>query len=142
VSESSRPDIGPRPFGAWLSALGFEIEEISGTRVVGHLEATPAHHTPFGVVHGGVYATIVESTGSLGASAAVADRGQFSVGVNNSTDFLRPMVEGRLDVVAVPILQGRVQQLWSVEFTRHEDGKLIAQGRLRVQNVPRPPAES
>ena len=122
--------------------MGFVIEEISGARVVGHLDVTPAHHTPFGVVHGGVYATIVESAGSLGASAAVAERGQFSVGVNNSTDFLRPMVEGRLDVVALPILQGRIQQLWSVQFTRHDDGKLIAQGRLRLQNVPRPPAES
>jgi 1,4-dihydroxy-2-naphthoyl-CoA hydrolase len=142
MSGSEGPDIGPGPFGAWLVAMGFEIEEVSGTRVVGHLEVTPAHHTPFGVVHGGVYATIVESTGSLGASAAVADRGQFSVGVNNSTDFLRPMVEGRLDVVASPILQGRVQQLWSVDLTRHDDGKLIAQGRLRVQNVPRPPAET
>jgi len=125
-----------------LAAMGFVIEEISGARVVGHLDVTPAHHTPFGVVHGGVYATIVESAGSLGASAAVAERGQFSVGVNNSTDFLRPMVEGRLDVVALPILQGRIQQLWSVQFTRHDDGKLIAQGRLRLQNVPRPPAES
>ena len=142
MSDTSGSEIGPRPFGAWLAAMGFVIEEISGARVVGHLDVTPAHHTPFGVVHGGVYATIVESAGSLGASAAVAERGQFSVGVNNSTDFLRPMVEGRLDVVALPILQGRIQQLWSVQFTRHDDGKLIAQGRLRLQNVPRPPAES
>lgn len=130
--------IGPKAPGAWLDALGFEIEELTGTRVAGHLDVTPDHHTPWGVVHGGVFATIVESTASLGASAAVADRGQFAVGVNNSTDFLRPVVGGRVDVVASPILQGRVQQLWSVEFTRHDDGKLIAQGRLRVQNVPMP----
>ncbi len=133
--------IRPRAPGAWLAALGFEIEELTGTRVVGHLDATPDHHTPWGVVHGGVFATIVESTASLGASAAVVDRGQFAVGVHNSTDFLRPMVTGRMDVVALPILQGRVQQLWSVEFTRHDDGKLIAQGRLRVQNVPMPSTE-
>jgi acyl-coenzyme A thioesterase PaaI-like protein len=71
----------------------------------------------------------------------VADRGQFAVGVHNSTDFLRPTVIGRIDVVAQPILQGRVQQLWSVDFTRHDDGKLVAQGRLRVQNIPRPSTE-
>ena len=138
TTEPSGLTIGPKAPGAWLDALGFEIEELTGTRVAGHLDVTPDHHTPWGVVHGGVFATIVESTASLGASAAVADRGQFAVGVNNSTDFLRPVVGGRVDVLASPILQGRVQQLWSVEFTRHDDGKLIAQGRLRVQNVPMP----
>jgi hypothetical protein len=28
--------------------------------------------------------------------------------------------------------------VWSVEFTRHGDKKLVAQGRLRLQNVPMP----
>jgi uncharacterized protein (TIGR00369 family) len=130
--------VPPRTPGGWLGALGFEIEELTGTRVVGHLDVTTDHHTPWGVVHGGVFATIVETSGSLGASAAVADRGQIAVGVHNSTDFLRPTVVGRIDVVAQPILQGRVQQLWSVDFSRHDDGKLVAQGRLRVQNVPLP----
>jgi 1,4-dihydroxy-2-naphthoyl-CoA hydrolase len=134
--------IGPRPLGAWLAALGFQMEELGGTLVVGHLDVRPDHHTPWGVVHGGVFATIVESTASLGASAAVADRGQFAVGVHNSTDFLRPVIDGRLDVVASPILQGRIQQLWSVEFRRHDDTKLVAQGRLRLQNVPLPEASA
>jgi uncharacterized protein (TIGR00369 family) len=136
---SDRPFVPPTS-GSWLEALGFQIEVLDGTRVVGHLDVTPDHHTPWGVVHGGVYATIVETTASLGASAAVADRGQFAVGVHNATDFLRPVVDGRLDVVALPILQGRTQQLWSVEFTRHDDGKLVAQGQLRLQNVPLPGA--
>ena len=130
--------IGPSSIGSWLVALGFQMEELTGSRVVGHLDVTPDHHTPWGVVHGGVFATIVESTCSLGASAAVADRGQFAVGVCNTTDFLRPVVDGRMDVVAEPVLQGRIQQVWSVEFTRHDDGKLVAQGRLRLQNVPLP----
>jgi acyl-coenzyme A thioesterase PaaI-like protein len=47
-----------------------------------------------------------------------------------------------VDVVASPILQGRVQQLWSVELTRHDDHKLVAQGRLRLQNVPIPTPEA
>jgi 1,4-dihydroxy-2-naphthoyl-CoA hydrolase len=137
-SEPQSPTVAPRPAGDWLVALGFEIEELTGTRVAGHLDVTVDHHTPWGVVHGGVFATIVESTGSLGASAAVVDRGQYAVGVHNSTDFLRPVVDGRVDVVAAPVIQGRTQQLWAVEFTRHDDGKLIAQGRLRLQNVPMP----
>jgi acyl-coenzyme A thioesterase PaaI-like protein len=60
------------------------------------------------------------------------------VGVSNSTDFLRPVKEGRVDVVAEPIIQGKIQQLWQVVITRSEDGKEVARGQVRLQNVPLP----
>jgi 1,4-dihydroxy-2-naphthoyl-CoA hydrolase len=129
---------GVGPSGSWLEDLGLCLDEASGTGVRGHLDLGPRHHTPWGVVHGGVYATIVESAASVGASLAVRPRGQIAVGVHNATDFLRSMTEGRVDVVATPIQQGRVQQLWDVAITRGGDATLVAQGRLRLQNVPRP----
>jgi uncharacterized protein (TIGR00369 family) len=122
-----------------VRATGLELTEVTGSRVAGHIEVGPQHHTPWGVVHGGVYCTVVESAASIGASTAVAGQGQFSVGVNNSTDFLRPMTTGRLDVVAEPVQQGRTLQLWLVTLTR-EDGKLVARGQVRLQNVPLPGA--
>jgi 1,4-dihydroxy-2-naphthoyl-CoA hydrolase len=87
-------------------------------------------------VHGGVYATAVESACSIGASAAVYDVGQLAVGLSNTTDFVRAHRQGRLEVRAVPVHQGRTGQLWQCDITR-EDGKLVAQGRVRLQNVPR-----
>jgi 1,4-dihydroxy-2-naphthoyl-CoA hydrolase len=126
------------PAGAWLEALGMVLEELSGTRVTAHLDLGPQHHTPWGVVHGGIYTTLIESVASVGASAAVFERGEFAVGVHNATDFLRSMRAGRVDIVAEPAIQGRVQQLWEVNITRHDDGKMIAQGRVRLQNVPLP----
>jgi uncharacterized protein (TIGR00369 family) len=125
------------PGGAFVQGMGLELDEISGTRVAGHVDAGANHHTPWGVVHGGLYASVIETVASVGASVAVEDRGQFAVGVNNQTDFLRPHTEGRLFVVAEPIQQGRTLQLWGVEITR-EDGKVIARGQLRLQNVPLP----
>jgi uncharacterized protein (TIGR00369 family) len=124
---------------AFVAATGLELTEVTGTRVAGHIEVGPQHHTPWGVVHGGVYWTVVESAASVGASTAVADRGQFSVGVNNSSDFLRPMTAGRLDVVAEPVQQGKTLQLWLMTLTR-DDGKLVARGQVRLQNVPLPGA--
>lgn len=124
------------PAGAWLQEHGLVLDEISGTRVTAHLDLSARHHTPWGVVHGGVYTTAIESVASVGASAAVFELGQFAVGVNNSTDFLRAMREGRVDIIAEPIIQGRVQQLWRVTITRREDGKAVAQGQVRLQNVP------
>jgi uncharacterized protein (TIGR00369 family) len=125
---------------AFVAATGLALTEVTGARVAGHIEVGPQHHTPWGVVHGGVYCTVVESAASVGASTAVAERGQFSVGVNNSTDFLRPMIAGRLDIVAEPIQQGKTLQLWLVTLTRAEDGKLVARGQVRLQNVPLPGA--
>ena len=122
----------------FVAATAFEPAEMTGSRVTGTAELGPDQHTPWGVVHGGVFSAIIESAASIGASVAVRDRGQFAVGVNNSTDFLRPMVEGEVEIVAKPIWQGRSQQLWGVEIARSSDGKLIARGQLRLSNLPRP----
>lgn len=124
------------PGGAWLQDHGLMLDEVSESRVTAHLELSARHHTPWGVVHGGVYTTAVESVASIGASAAVFAQGQFAVGLNNSTDFLRSMREGMVDIVGEPIIQGRTQQLWRVTITRREDGKAIALGQVRLQNVP------
>jgi 1,4-dihydroxy-2-naphthoyl-CoA hydrolase len=137
---SALPPIDRASASAFVAATGFEITEATGTRVTGHVDLGPEHHTPWGVVHGGAYCTIVEGAASVGASAAVAERGQFAVGVNNNTDFLRPMTIGRLEVLAEPIQQGKTLQLWLVTLTRAEDGKLVARGQVRLQNVPLPGA--
>jgi 1,4-dihydroxy-2-naphthoyl-CoA hydrolase len=123
---------------AFLAALGMEFESVEPGRVVASIELGPDQHTPWGVVHGGAYTTAIESAASVGASAAVLDRGQFAVGVNNITDFLRPLVRGRVNIVAEPIHQGATQQLWQVTVSRAEDGKLVARGQVRLQNVPLP----
>ncbi|MEV3959300.1 PaaI family thioesterase [Nocardia sp. NPDC050193] len=108
----------------------------AGTGVRGHVDLGPDHRTPRGVVHGGVYATIVESAAGLGAGAAVVDRGEFAVGVHNATDFLRPATAVRASVAAEPLRQGRTQQLWQVIIT--DSGKALARGQVRLQNIPLP----
>ena len=122
----------------FVRVAGLRFDEVGGDGVRGSIELDERHHTPWGVVHGGVYTAAVESAASVGASTAVRERGQFAVGVSNTTDFLRPITEGRVDVAAEPIMQGKVQQLWQVVITRAEDGKEVARGQVRLQNVPLP----
>ena len=130
-------DLSAGAASRFLAAAGLMVDSASGTRVAGHIDLGPDHHTPWGVVQGGVYATAVESAAGLGASLAVRDRGQFAVGVHNATDFLRPATSGRAEVIAEPLQQGRVQQLWLVTIT-DERGRALARGQLRLQNVPLP----
>lgn len=138
---------GPNPDGlpldprdgasAFVAAAGLMITTVRPDRFEGYIELGEAHHQPWGIVHGGVYASAVESAASLGASAFAAEKGQYAVGVNNNTSFLRPLTAGRVEVTAWPIQQGRTQQLWQVEII-DQKGRLIATGQLRVANVALP----
>ena len=133
------PDLSPEALSPFLRVSGLVFADITRTEVTGSVAAGPDHHTPWGVVHGGLYATAVESATSVGASLAVADEGMFAVGLTNQTEFIRAHTQGRLIVKAWPIHQGRTGQLWQCDITR-EDGKLVAQGRVASRTCPcRPP---
>jgi uncharacterized protein (TIGR00369 family) len=119
----------------FMRLLEIEFDERSPTRVTGSVAADERHHQPWGLVHGGLYTAVVETFATTGAFEAIKDRGQQAVGVSNTTDFVRPHTRGRLDVVAIPIHQGRTQQLWQVEIRRPEDHKLVARGQVRLQNI-------
>jgi uncharacterized protein (TIGR00369 family) len=120
----------------FLRLLGIHFDEVGPSRVTGWFEAGPQHHQPFGILHGGILSSVVETFASVGAWTAIRDSGRAAVGVSNSTDFLRSTTSGRLDVVAVAIHQGSTQQLWDVVITR-ADGKDVARGRVRLANVER-----
>jgi 1,4-dihydroxy-2-naphthoyl-CoA hydrolase len=121
---------------AFMRATGLHLSEVGGAKVNGFIDVGPEHHQPTGIVHGGVYATAVEEAASFGATLAVRPLGQQAVGVANTTNFIRPISTGRVLVEALPLHQGRTQQLWEVRITRQEDGKLVAIGQVRLQNIP------
>lgn len=116
--------------------VGTRIVEASGSRVVALVEVAPHLHQPTGIVHGGVHATLVETTASVGASLWLGDDG-YAVGITNSTDFLRSVSEGTLRVEATPLQQGRTMQLWQVSIT-DEQQRPVAVGRLRLMNRTAP----
>ena len=119
----------------FMRLLEIEFDERGPTRVTGSVAADERHHQPWGLVHGGLYTSVVETFATSGAFEAVKDQGMQAVGVSNQTDFLRPHRSGRLNVIATPIHQGRTQQLWLVEIRRPEDDKLVARGQVRLQNI-------
>jgi 1,4-dihydroxy-2-naphthoyl-CoA hydrolase len=119
----------------FMALLDVEFYERTPTRVSGSIAADERHHQPWGIVHGGLYTTAIETFATTGAHEAVKDSGRQAVGVANTTDFLRPHRTGRLQVLAVPVHQGATQQLWQVDLRRPDDDKLVARGQVRLQNV-------
>ncbi|MEO6885089.1 MAG: PaaI family thioesterase [Jatrophihabitantaceae bacterium] len=114
-------------------AAGFQYTEAGADRVVIEWDITPTLHQPYGIVHGGVYCTAIESAASMGAACWFGERGTV-VGVSNHTDFLRAVSQGHLRAVATPIHRGRSQQLWLVEVSDDQD-RLVARGQVRLQNL-------
>lgn len=102
----------------------------------GRIAIEDIHHQPYGVVHGGVYCMMIETLASTGAALWAMEQGMAgAVGLSNKTDFIRATTDGVLLGRATPIHRGRTQQLWQVDITREADGKLAAQGQVRMQNV-------
>jgi 1,4-dihydroxy-2-naphthoyl-CoA hydrolase len=116
--------------------IGLRLTSATGDEVVAQLPVAPHLHQPYGIVHGGVYSSVVETTASVGAALWFEGRGQV-VGVSNHTNFLRSVREGELEVRATPVHRGRTQQLWSVRVTDASD-RLVAQGEVRLANITEP----
>lgn len=120
-------------FGA--RGVGLVWDRLSAARGEAHVDVTPDLHQPAGIVHGGVWCTVVESMASVMAMFHALRDGRTVVGVHNATDFLRPVDSGRVDGVATPVQVGRTQQLWLVELTRTVDGRAVARGQIRLAAV-------
>jgi uncharacterized protein (TIGR00369 family) len=113
--------------------LGTEFVEVTGDRVVLRCGIKPHLHQPYGIVHGGVYCSLVETAASVAAATWLADKGNV-VGVANHTNFIRATREGTLTITATPVQRGRRQQLWQVDI-EDDSGRLVARGEVRLANL-------
>ncbi|MFG1714832.1 PaaI family thioesterase [Micromonospora sp. NPDC049203] len=123
----------PNLTGGFVALLGLTFDEVSGDRVVIRWKVRPELHQPYGIQHGGVYCSVVETAASIGGALWLGDKGNV-VGVSNQTDFLRAVRDGELTAVGTPVHRGRSQQLWLVEIA-DADGRLVARGQVRLQNL-------
>ena len=121
--------------------IGIEFEEVGPDRCVLTLDIDERHHQPYGLVHGGIYCTLAETAASVGGAMYAMSQGmQGAVGVSNSTDFYRSTREGTIRAVATPIHRGRSQQVWQIEMTNVDDGRLVSRSQVRLHNVVDPTA--
>ncbi|MEE6177432.1 PaaI family thioesterase [Mycobacterium sp. 050134] len=132
------PDAVPPPnFTApFDTELGLRFTEVTPDGARAELEVQPKLLQPMGLVHGGVYCSIVESMASVSAYAWLNAQGGGGnvVGVNNNTDFLRSIGSGMVYGTTEPIHRGRRQQLWLVTITDDKD-RVVARGQVRLQNL-------
>ncbi|OBF35840.1 esterase [Mycobacterium sp. ACS1612] len=115
--------------------LGVEYLELTGDGGRARLQIKDKLLQPWGIVHGGVYCSIVEGLASISGQVWLSENGGgHVVGVNNNTDFLRAISAGTVTAASTPIHRGRRQQLWLITITDDND-RVVARGQVRLQNI-------
>ena len=128
------PDFPPP--GGFDDLYGLELLEVADELVTARVAVRDKLRQPFGLVHGGVLATIAETLASLGTAAVVVPEGSAAMGLSNNTSFLRPIVDGTIHARAIRRHRGRTTWIWDVEIT-DDDGRLCAMTRMTIAVRPR-----
>ncbi|MDX2453054.1 PaaI family thioesterase [Desulfosarcina sp.] len=117
--------------GGFNNALGLQFTKADPDEYVAEMEITDRHLQPYGLVHGGVYAGMIETLCSTGAALTVWGESKTTVGLENNTSFLKAVRGGRLRCTARPLLLGKRTHVWEAGI--HDDqGRLVASGRIRL----------
>ena len=118
--------------------IGIEYLEHTEGVVRARVEVTDRVRQPYGIVHGGVHATIAETICSYATAIGVGADGKIAMGQSNATTFMRPIDKGHVNAEARTLHRGRTTWIWDVDIT-DDDGRLCAVVRMTVAvRDPRP----
>ncbi len=118
----------------WNAAMGVRLVRATADEVTAEVEIGPPHHQAYGIVHGGVYAGLIETASSVGAALWARRNNQSVVGLENHTSFLHAVRQGRLSVTARPLMRGRRTQVWQATVTDGA-GRMVAEGKVRLMSL-------
>jgi uncharacterized protein (TIGR00369 family) len=120
-----------RTLDGYNRALGLRFVSVTEDEVVAELDVGPQHLQPYGLVHGGVYASMAETVCSVGAGVNALADGRSTVGLENHTSFLKGVRGGTIRATAKPLVKGRRTHVWQATITDAE-GKTAATGQVRL----------
>ena len=92
---------------------------------------------PYGILHGGVYSTLVESLCSYATAVSVWEEGKIAMGQSIECSFLRPVSSGHIEVRANTRHRGRTTWVWQAEV-RDDDDRLCALAKMTMAVRPAP----
>lgn len=92
---------------------------------------------PYGIVHGGVYSTLVEGLCSYATAVAVYGEGKIAMGQSIEVSFLRPVSAGHAEVRAVARHRGRTTWIWQAEFLDAQE-RLCGLAKMTMAVRPAP----
>ena len=117
--------------GGFNELLGLRFTSVEYDEIVAEVNVGPHLWQPYGLVHGGVYASMIETLASVSAAVNATWLDQRVVGIENSTSFLRAVREGVLRGTATPLSRGRRSHVWTISI-RDDNDRVAATGRVRI----------
>jgi uncharacterized protein (TIGR00369 family) len=129
-----RPDL-TLPAGGFDALYGLELLELTDELVRARVPVQDKVKQQFGLVHGGVLASIAETIASLGTAVIVIPEGMAAMGLSNNTSFMRPITDGTIHARASRRHRGRTTWIWDVEIS-DDDGRLCALTRMTIAVRP------
>ena len=117
--------------------LGTEWISDDPDRAVARFQVRDELRQPVGLIHGGVFSSVVESLCSRATALAVLPKGKIAMGQAISVNFLRSLTQGHGEVTAVARHRGRSTWVWDAEVLDAE-GRLcvIAMMTIAVRDLP------
>lgn len=132
---SDDPFPSPSDFG---KLLGTEWLEDDPEHARARIPIRDDLRQPFGLMHGGVMSSLVESVCSRATALAVFGEGMAAMGQSLSVSFLRPITEGHVEVTARARHRGRSTWVWEAEVLDASDRLCaVAQMTIAVRPISR-----
>ncbi len=121
----------------YFSLLSMEIKSLDWGSSLLEMEIKEKHLQPFGAVHGGAIASLIDAA-AFWASFPQVEDGKGLTTVEVKVNYLSPVQNGKLFALGKCIKMGKTIALGEV-FVKNEKEKLIAHGTstmMIIQNIP------
>ncbi|MGW4873045.1 PaaI family thioesterase [Streptomyces chartreusis] len=131
---------GRLPAPPIAATLGFTLDQVEFGHAVFALAPGEEHYNPIGSVHGGVYATLLDSAAGCAVQSVLpAGTGYTSLDLN--VKFLRPITvdSGKVRAVGTVLNHGRRTALAQAELLDSDD-RLLAHATSSCMLFPVPPS--
>ena len=123
--------VGTAPYPSHM-AMRLAAIDIDSAEIV--LDAGPCHLQPFGIVHGGVLATLIDTATFWAVFMRIPEEAGL-VNIDLKLNYLKPVVSGRLKAIGRAIRTGSTIS-YSEARVLGPDGSLLAHGTSTLMTLP------
>jgi 1,4-dihydroxy-2-naphthoyl-CoA hydrolase len=133
-AEAGTEDVGQSNFD---TTIGTEWINLDPADARARIAMRDELRQPYGILHGGVYSSLIESLCSYATAAAVWEDGNIAMGQAIEVSFLRPVTKGHAEARAVAKHRGKTTWVWQVEVV-DDDERLCAVAKMTMAVRPAP----
>ena len=119
----------------YFTLISMKIREIGVGYSGVEIDLAEKHLQPFGLVHGGVFATIIDSAASWALFYGIEDDDAGMTSVDLKLNYLAPAVAGKLIARGRQIKMGKTLGYAEAEVA-DQTGKIVAHGTSTIMIIP------